>query len=61
MAGVKTTIILFCEYIENTDLELTEKEKATFLDLGWINENGTTTAIGRDIFKTYGFDDSLWV
>lgn len=61
MSSTKTTLILFCEYLESPELELTEKEKATFLDLGWINENGTTTAIGREIFKTYGYDDSLWM
>lgn len=61
MASMKNIIITFCEYLENVEAELTETEKATFLDLGWINENGTTTVIGREIFKTYGCDDSLWV
>ena len=57
---MKEIIILFCEYLESLEVELTDDEKATFIDLGWINEDGTTTKIGREIFKTYGCDDSLW-
>lgn len=60
MAKVKTALILLCEYSTNSQIELSEKEKHTFIDLGWINEDGSTTKIGKEIVKTYGSEESLW-
>ncbi|NDB66194.1 MAG: hypothetical protein EB156_05820 [Euryarchaeota archaeon] len=44
---MKEIIILFCEYLESLEVELTDDEKATFIDLGWINEDQGRKALRR--------------
>ena len=43
----------FCEYIANRT-ELKGFERSLYLELGWVNDKGTPTAIGDAIYKTYG-------
>jgi hypothetical protein len=60
MAAMKNIIIDWCEYMTMSTAELTPFEKALYLELCWADAEGKPTAIGEEIYKTYGLDESLW-